>query len=462
MVFSSVIFIGVFLPVFLAIYFLSPNVKFKNFVLVVFSLIFYAWGEPVWITALLFSSLIDYVNGLIIGKYPNGRKAKAALLSSLILNLGLLGVFKYSGFIVTNINTVFNISLPVPGFNLPLGISFYTFQTLSYTIDVYRGEVKTQKSFMAFLSYVSMFPQLVAGPIVRYIDIEPRINERRITVDSFSAGISRFAVGLGKKVLLANSAGSIVRYLLDGDISRLSALSGWLGIIMFTFQIYFDFSGYSDMAIGMGKMIGFDFKENFNYPYVAKSIGEFWRRWHMSLSTFFRDYVYIPLGGNRKRYVRNIAVVWFLTGLWHGASWNFVLWGIYFGVLIVLEKFFIVKALKQLPSAFSHLYSLIFIVFGWVLFYFTDLAQMGLFVSKLFDFGNFYDYTFYSTLMSHIFLLPVLLIACTSLPSRFFGKLSDRYDAFKYLRIVFNAIIIIACVLLLLGQSYNPFLYFRF
>ena len=464
MVFSSIVFIGVFLPIFLIVYFFAPGTKLKNLVLVFFSLVFYAWGEPVWVLALLFSGSTDYVFGRIIGALPKGcRQAKLVLAVSIISNLGLLIVFKYSGFIAQNLNDVFGLSLAVPGFiTLPIGISFYTFQTMSYTVDVYRGTVKSQKSYIGFLSYVTMFPQLLAGPIVRYTDIEPGISGRRMSLEGFSQGITRFAIGLGKKVILANAAGSVVVFLLDGNLERLSMASAWLGIIFYTFQIYFDFSGYSDMAIGMGKMIGYNYKENFNYPYVSKSITEFWRRWHISLSSFFRDFLYIPLGGNQRMYVRNMFIVWFLTGFWHGASWNFILWGIYFGVIITLERFIIIRILEKVPSVFGHIYSLFLIVVGWMLFYFTDFGRLGQFLNAAFRPENLSDFTFTSTLTSHLFLLLILIIAATPAPTALAKRLKEQIGPAGYLEPVFSAAVLLVCILLLVNATFNPFLYFRF
>ena len=314
MVFSSLIFLCIFLPAVLVLYNISRNVTYKNIILVTASLFFYAWGEPVWVVLLLVSTLVDYINGRIIDKYYAGAGETIALAVSLTINLGLLFVFKYSGFLIDNINFICGINLPNPNPALPIGISFYTFQTLSYTIDMYRGRTKVQKSYLKYLTYVSMFPQLVAGPIVRYSSIADQLTERRQTAEDFAYGIKRFTAGLCKKVILANNAGTIATMLLG--TTRYTVASAWLGIAIFTFQIYFDFSGYSDMAIGLGRMLGFKFGENFRYPYIASSVTDFWRRWHISLSTFFRDYIYIPLGGNRYRHLRNILAVWFLTGLW--------------------------------------------------------------------------------------------------------------------------------------------------
>ena len=462
MIFSSLLFLCIFLPVVLGLYYASKNMVYKNLVLVISSLIFYAWGEPVWILALLFSAVIDYIHGRIIDKYFGKWQAKAALISSLVLNLGILMTFKYLGFFNSNINFIFKTNLPVNVFSLPLGISFYTFQTLSYTIDMYRGEIKVQRSLLKFMAYVSMFPQLVAGPIVRYIDIEKQIDNRTVTKEKFEQGIIRFAQGLFKKVILANSAGKVAAMLLDGKLSELSALGAWLGILMYTFQIYFDFSGYSDMAIGLGKFFGFDFLENFNYPYMSKNVTEFWRRWHISLSTFFRDYVYIPLGGNRHDQIRNIIVVWALTGFWHGASWNFILWGLYYGLLLIIEKKCFNGKLLKLPAPIGVLYSMLIVIFGWTLFYFTDMARLGEFLKAMFG-GNamLADGTALSILWSNIFIIAALAIASTDVIKIGFEKLEKT----KISTVAVPAAVVISmfiCFTMLVGQTYNPFLYFRF
>ncbi len=462
MIFSSLLFLCIFLPVVLVLYYASKNMVYKNVVLVISSLIFYAWGEPVWILALLFSAGIDYIHGLIIDKYFGKWQAKAALISSLVLNLGILMTFKYLGFFCENINAIFKTNLPTNVFSLPLGISFYTFQTLSYTIDMYRGEIKVQRSFLKFMAYVSMFPQLVAGPIVRYIDIEKQINDRTVTKEAFAQGIVRFAQGLFKKVIFANSAGKVATMLLDGNLSELSVLGAWLGIIMYTFQIYFDFSGYSDMAIGMGKFFGFDFLENFNYPYMSKSVTEFWRRWHISLSTFFRDYVYIPLGGNRHNQIRNIFVVWFLTGFWHGASWNFILWGVFYGLLLIIEKKCFNGKLLKLPTPVGVVYSMLVVIFGWALFYFTDMSRLGAFLhAAVGGNGMFADASALSILWSNIFLIAVLAVASTNIIKIGYQKLEKT----KAATVIVPAAVMISmfiCFTMLVGQTYNPFLYFRF
>lgn len=463
MVFSSIVFLSAFLPVFLLIFYLCPGLKLKNFVLLAFSLLFYAWGEPFWVLVLLFSVGVDYINGLIIGKHFGKPKAKIALVASLVINLGILAVFKYAGFFVGNINYLLGTSLPEPQFSLPLGISFYTFQSLSYVFDAYKGDVKAQKSYAKVLTYVTMFPQLVAGPIVRYKDIEDALADREITINGIGQGALRFSVGLGKKVLLANGAGSVVRLLLSENFNSLSVFGAWLGIIMFAFQIYFDFSGYSDMAIGLGQMIGFKYKENFNYPYMADSVTSFWRRWHISLSSFFRDYVYIPLGGNRRFQYRNIIAVWLLTGLWHGASWNFVLWGAYYGLFLILEKRFLGKLLQKLPKLLSHAYSLVIMLFGWMLFYFTDINQLVAFLKKIFGIGApLTDFVSRSAFSANIFLLIALAAASTDYPKRFADWLSGKLKWLNYAYPVISSALIFICFILLLGQTYNPFLYFRF
>ena len=442
------------------LYNLSHNVTYKNTVLVISSLIFYAWGEPRWVGLLIFSALVDYVNGRIIDKYYARAAAKAALISSLVINLGLLCLFKYSSFLTENINALLHVSIPAPKVTLPIGISFYTFQTLSYTIDMYRGKVRVQKSFLNFLTYVSMFPQLVAGPIVRYATIGGQLSDRRVTSDGFSYGVTRFTAGLCKKVILANNAGSVASMLLDS--TRLTVMSAWLGIIMYAFQIYFDFSGYSDMAIGMGKMLGFDFDENFRHPYISRSITEFWRRWHISLGSFFRDYVYIPLGGNRYRAAMNILIVWLLTGLWHGASWNFVLWGLFYALL--MEKFLFRGKMRNMPPPFCHIYTLFFVVLGWALFYFTDINALWLFLKSAFGAGGaLYDLTAVSALCTNLWLIILCAVASTPIPSIIYNHLCKRSGVFAS---VSQPILVMAglgiCFILLVGQTYNPFLYFRF
>lgn len=469
MVFSSLLFLTVFLPLNLVLYFISKNQTHRNWILIILSLLFYAWGEPVWISILLFSTFFDFLNGLIIEKYRGRWQSKAVLIASITVNLSLLGFFKYSGFVVQNLEAFLNIPISWHEYSLPIGISFYTFQTISYVIDVYRGEVSAQRSPFKLLLYVSLFHQLVAGPIVRYKDIAEQIENRNILPSGFSEGINRFVIGLAKKVILANTAGEIANLFLQGNLAEVSVCGAWFGTLMFALQIYFDFSGYSDMAIGLGKMFGFNYKENFNYPYIATSATEFWRRWHISLSSFFRDYVYIPLGGNRRLPFRNLLIVWFLTGLWHGASWNFILWGLYFGMLIILEKTFILRILGSLPRLLSHLYLIGAVLIGWVLFYYTDLSQAFIVLQIMFGLSSnsFMDLNVQLQISSNVYFIALALIATTpAFPSlaQKFPRTNGRFMLVfqEGLQPVINATIMITVVILLVGQSYNPFLYFRF
>ena len=375
MIFADLVFIYMFLPVNIGLYYICKNKTYRNLVLILFSLFFYSWGEPVWVCLLIFSSLVDFTCGLVIEKHRNRFMAKFAVFMSLLINLGLLGIFKYSGFFGENINLLFGSSLPVMKFALPVGISFYTFQTISYTVDVYRDKTEVQHSFLNFLMYVSLYFQLVAGPIVRYRDVAREIDSRQENFSDFSKGLTRFCIGLTKKVMIANVAGKLSETYLKAPEGSLTVLGAWFGAVLFTLQIYYDFSGYSDMAIGLGNMFGFHFLENFNYPYIAKTASEFWRRWHMSLGNFFKDYVYIPLGGNRHHQMLNLLVVWFLTGLWHGASWNFIVWGLFYCVFIMIEKLIGEKNLKKVPSFIMHIYLLVIVIVGWMLFYFEDLSE---------------------------------------------------------------------------------------
>ena len=467
MVFSSLIFLFIFFPLTLLLYFIARNIKTKNFILVVASLIFYSWGEPVWVILLIFSSILDYTVSHAIEKHWNQPITKFYLAVSVIINLGLLAVFKYSGFFISTVNSVFGLSLPEPAFSLPIGISFYTFQTMSYSIDVYRGNVKAQKSFMNFLMFVSLFPQLIAGPIVRYSDIEDQISKRTVTTEAFSAGMTRFMAGLGKKVLIANYAGSLATSLLK-DIDSAAVMSVWFGVLFYAFQIYFDFSGYSDMAIGLGKMFGFDYPENFKYPYISTSITEFWRRWHITLSSFFRDYVYIPLGGNRvgvPRQILNLLIVWGLTGLWHGASWNFVLWGLYYFFFLCLEKFILKKFFDKIPSPIRWLYSMSVVLVGWMIFYFDDFQTLITAFSVAFGHaGNaFTDPVSETLVINNVPFILIAAIASTPVLNvirRLVEKSSPLTESI--LRIVYNIVMLILCVASLVGSTYNPFLYFRF
>jgi len=463
MVFSSLTFLYYFLPLLLILYFATPSRTIKNWILIGFSLFFYGWGEPVWITLMIFSSIVDYTCGKIIHRNFTNHWKYAGLLLSLTVNLGLLGFFKYHSFIIENLNFLFSANLPYKEMALPIGISFYTFQTLSYTIDVFRGEAKVQHSFPKFLLFVSLFPQLVAGPIVRYVDIAEEIENRKESFTLFSQGVSRFCIGLAKKVVIANTAGQLSGLFLNGNFSSLTVSGAWIGILLYAFQIYFDFSGYSDMAIGLGKMFGFHFKENFNYPYISKSASEFWRRWHMSLGSFFRDYVYIPLGGNRHHHLRNILIVWFLTGLWHGASWNFILWGVYYGILIFIERKFLDKVFQKLPAIFSHLYLVVIVLVGWVLFYFTDMTQVINYLKIMFGFAGapFIDGFTWIQIKSNLFFFIFAGIVSTPLISNVVHKLTSNTKVIS-LRPVIDLVFLALSTALMVGQSYNPFLYFRF
>lgn len=470
MVFSSINFLFIFFPLVLLVYFISPR-KIRNLILFIFSLVFYAWGEPVYVTLMLFSTVVDYVHGYWVDKYRGTGKAKAALLSSVIINLTLLFVFKYSDFIVSNINAIFGTAILQPNLPLPIGISFYTFQTMSYTIDVYRGDAKMQKNIISFGAYVALFPQLIAGPIVRFSTVAEQLDERRETPDLFAEGIRRFITGLGKKVLLANNIGMVWTQISALDLGQMSVLGAWLGIVAFAFQIYFDFSGYSDMAIGLGKMFGFTFLENFEYPYISKSITEFWRRWHISLGTWFREYVYIPLGGNRKglgRQLVNIAIVWLLTGIWHGASWNFLAWGAYYCVFLILEKVFLLKYLDKAPSFISHLYTLLVVLFGWVIFAFDDFSMGLRYLGWMFGGEGvpFLNNQSTFTLLANLIMLMILVLGATPLPGKLarwvMGKLENRQAASAVVETVAMLAMFLICVAYLVDSTYNPFLYFRF
>lgn len=460
MVFSGLTFLCVFLPAVLLLYNLSRNITYRNIVITISSLIFYAWGEPSFLLLLIGASLLNFVLAIIMDRYYGLWQSKLILVLTVIIDIAMIGVFKYSAFLVESTNAIFRTAFPVPQIGLPLGISFYTFQILSYIVDVYRNETQVQKSYLKFLTYVSMFPQLIAGPIVRYSEIEKNINKRVVRSVDFADGAKLFVLGLSKKVILANYSGS-AKDLLLSSTTHATVGSAWLGIIFYTFQLYFDFSGYSDMAIGMGRMLGFRFPKNFNYPYISRSITEFWRRWHMTLSGFFRDYVYIPLGGNRRMQTRNILVVWMLTGLWHGASWNFVLWGVYYGVLLILEKYFF-KWWSKLP-VISNLTTMFFVIIGWGIFNFTDFAELQTFMGHLFGQDcQLYDITTVSTLCANAWLLLACVLVSTPLPMLIY----DYITSIKYVGFIIEAVVMTAlftaCIILLTGATSNPFLYFRF
>lgn len=471
MVFSSLNFMYLFLPVCLLLYFILRGIKARNYLLLVMSLLFYAWGEPKWIVLMIVTTLVDYGAGLLVDKYREQKQAKWALAGSVVITLSFLAVFKYLGFFNQNLNSLFGAELPTQIFNLPIGISFYTFQAITYVVDVYRGKARVQRSYANLLLYVSLFPQLIAGPIVRYTDIAEQLESRETTVEGFARGITRFVTGLGKKVLLANIAGQIATSLIGGDLSKASVLGAWLGIFAYTFQIYFDFSGYSDMAIGLGHMFGFTYVENFNYPYISKSITEFWRRWHISLSTFFRDYVYIPLGGNRRHQLRNMFVVWALTGLWHGASWNFVLWGLYYFVFLAIEKLFLGKYLEKLPAVVGHVYALFIVVVGWVFFYFDDVSRLGQMLKLMFGFSGQAGVMPTDTILlkNHLVFFMVAIVACIpvsklvkALLIRFSRRGTVQEVVAGAVGIVYDVALLFFSTAALVGASYNPFLYFRF
>jgi len=475
MVFASLIFLFLFLPLNLLLYYSTKNATWRNWVLIVFSLFFYGWGEPIWISLMILSSMVDWGNALFIQKHRGTKWAKVGVVITLIFNLGLLATFKYDVFIVDTVNSVLGTSFTAPGYALPIGISFYTFHTISYVVDVYRGDIKAQKSFPNFLMYVSLYSSLVAGPIIRYAHVETEIYGRKENLKDFSLGLSRFCIGLFKKVIIANVAAELVKkYMGDNsdpltltELSSLSSFEAWVGLTMFALQIYFDFSGYSDMAIGLGRMFGFHFRENFNYPYISKSISEFWRRWHISLGSIFRDYVYIPLGGNKKRVYFNLFVVWFLTGLWHGPSWNFIFWGLYFFVFIALEKAFLQKVLDKLPAFVAHFYALAVIIPGWVIFYFTDTTMLIAYVEKLFTFsaGPEGNMDVINTLTTHLFWLIMAITLCMPVYHRVIAwveKKAGRITLYDTVTVGFNVALLFVCIAQLVGKSYNPFIYFRF
>jgi alginate O-acetyltransferase complex protein AlgI len=464
-VFSSLLFLFLYLPAVLAVYYLTPR-RWRNALLFVVNLIFYGWGEPVYVSLMIFSTVVDYTCGRFIDKYrhKDDKKARAFLVASMVINLSLLGFFKYAGFITDTLNFLPFLNIPSFKVALPIGISFYTFQTMSYSIDVYRGDAPVQKNIISFGTYVSLFPQLIAGPIVRYKDVAYQLDHRRETLDEVTKGVCIFCIGLGKKVLIANQMGALWDAIrATGEVN--GWLGSWIGIIAYSFQIYFDFSGYSDMACGLGNMLGFEFLKNFNYPYISKSITEFWRRWHISLGTWFREYVYIPLGGNRKgfgRQILNLFIVWFLTGLWHGASFNFIFWGLYFGTLLVIEKLVLKKWLDKAPAAVQHIYSLFFIVLGWVIFFFTDLGEMGAFFGSLFSFGGtVIGPSAGALVLSYLPMLIVAALASTPLGAWLYGKVKE--SAFNpALKTAYCTVVLAISTALLVSQSYNPFLYFRF
>jgi alginate O-acetyltransferase complex protein AlgI len=464
MVFSSLTFLYVFMPLCVILYYMSRNNLWRNLTLTVFSYIFYAWGEPMWVVLLLFSSLFDYFNGLFIERWRGTVKAKFVVGLSVVGNLGLLLAFKYGGFIWENINFIIPLPFPKPENTLPIGISFYTFQTISYSIDVYRNEVKAQKSLVNFLMFVSMFPQLVAGPIVRYRTIEVDLESRKLDWELIWSGVNRFCFGLFKKVVIANSIGALVQKYLEAQFLDLSSAEAWFGIVLFSIQLYFDFSGYSDMAIGLARMFGFRLDENFRHPYAAISVADFYRRWHISLGKFFRDYVYIPLGGNRRMQDRNIMVVWTLTGLWHGASWNFVLWGFYFGCFMLLEKY-MRRVLDVTPRFIKHSYTLFLIVFSRAIFYFVDFEKLKQFLVMLFASPNPIGPGFYTDITAHVFLFAAAILLCIPWdeifsPEHRIARFFTRF--YRTFSLPVSLILLVLSTVLLVDATYNPFIYFRF
>lgn len=465
MVFSEPVFMFIFLPVTLLIYYSVPF-RFKNAVLFLSGLLFYSWGEPVYVLIMILSTFIDYLAGRVMDKFDSNQKLrKAALFVSVVMNLSLLGIFKYSGFFIDSINSAFGLSLYNPNLPLPIGISFFTFQSMSYTIDLYRKNITVQKSLVKFAAFVTMFPQIVAGPIVLYNDVARELEERKIDLDALSNGISIFICGLCKKVLIANSVGELWSTVKEADYATLPAATAWLGIIAFTLQIYFDFSGYSDMAIGLGKMLGFNFPKNFDYPYNSKSVSEFWRRWHMTLGGWFKSYVYFPLGGSKNgkgKTIRNLLIVWFLTGMWHGASWNFIIWGIYYGIILILEKFVFASVIQKLPSAVTRIYTLFAVVIGWVIFEITSPAAEFGYIKAMFGFSGAFSDTFtINILHNYSIILIIAAITATGLPLKLWKKISSgkKLDG---ICIAGEAAGMAACIAYLVDATYNPFLYFNF
>ena len=459
MVFSSIPFLFFFLPIVLICYYLVPF-KLKNYVLLVFSLIFYAWGEPVYIILMIFSCLLNYFYALYHDKVKN---KKLLFILCIVANLLILGFFKYADFLIDIINSIFRLNINPLKLALPIGISFFTFQTMSYSIDVYRSSVVPERNFFYFTTYVSMFPQLIAGPIVRYETISKELYKRDINFNNFSDGLLRFMQGLFKKVLIANNIGYLWTTL--SSMESLSIASAWLGIIAYTFQIYFDFSAYSDMAIGMGKMLGFNYLENFNYPYISKSVTEFWRRWNISLSSWFKDYVYIPLGGSkcsRIKHIRNILIVWCLTGIWHGASYNFMLWGLYYGIILIIEKFFLKDFLSKLPNTLKHIYTMLVVIIGWLIFASTDLSMFSVYFSNMFNIFKypFIDETFIFYFKSYFIIIVISTLLSMPIYQNIKKKLNSR--GWMIISLILYLVFFFITVSYLVSDSYNPFLYFRF
>ena len=463
MVFASITFLYYFLPIFLIVYFIVPK-KYKNIVLLIFSFIFYFYGEPKYILLMLLEVLFAYFMTLSLEK----NKSNSLLTVMISFHLILLCIFKYFNFIIDNVNTIFSSNITLLNIVLPIGISFYTFQIISYEVDVYKGKIKASKNLLEFMTYVFLFPQLIAGPIVRYENINKELKSRKVTFEDFGNGVNRFIIGLFKKVVIANNIGELCNTLVGSD--EVSVLLYWILGISYMLQIYFDFSGYSDIAIGIGKMIGFKFPENFNYPYIADSVTNFWRRWHMTLSSWFRDYVYIPLGGNRVstlKHIRNIFIVWILTGLWHGASWNFIIWGLYFGIILIIEKYFLNKVLEKLPKVIRIIYTLFIVMISFIIFSSDNLSSAFTIIKGLFSFNSLSLYNSFILyyIRSYLVILIIGIILSTSLIKNVIFKLRNK----KFLNNIINIIEVIVIFIILLivtsmliDSSYNPFLYFRF
>ncbi|NLZ46954.1 MAG: MBOAT family protein [Clostridiales bacterium] len=466
MVFSSLTFLYFFLPITLLVYYVSPK-KVKNFILLVSSLAFYAWGEPIYILAMIFSASVDYVAGRIMDINDDNQKARnICLVFSVCMNIGLLAIFKYSSFFVENINSIFDTRIANPNLPLPIGISFYTFQSMSYIIDLYRRKVKVQKNLIDFMAYVTMFPQIIAGPIVTYNKLEEKLKNRKVTLDYLSDGVAQFVKGLGKKVLLANNIGMMWEQVKSLNYSNMSAATAWLGIIAFAFQIYFEFSGFSDMALGLGKMLGFDFPKNFNLPYTATSITNFWKSWNITLGAWFRKYLYIPLGGKHKgtlKTIRNILITWIVIGFWYGAGWNFAIWGLYFGVLIILEKFVCGKYLEKLPKIINKLYTFLLVLFGWVIFNSNSIFEFKKYIGAMFGFnGLLYDRTTVFLIVNYAFIFTICVICSGTVVSKISNKLDELKIDFRSISApIFQLGIMLLSTAYLVNQSYNPFLIFK-
>lgn len=468
MVFSSITFLFYFLPVMMILYALAPH-KLKNLVMILASFVFYAWGEVRFVPVMLALSVIDFVFAKLMEKNRNhDKKRKLYMLIPVLCNLGVLIYFKYTNFIMGNLFGLFGLESPFVQVVLPIGVSFNSFQSISYAIDVYRGTTKCEKKYYNYLAYTTLFPQIIAGPIVRYVTVEDDLDDHMLTVDSFSVGMRRFILGLGKKVLIANNVGLLWSQISEGAAGAPSVLLYWIGILAYTFQIYFDFSGYSDMAIGLARVFGLSFDENFNYPYIARSITEFWRRWHITLGAWFRDYVYIPLGGNRgsvRKHLRNLLIVWALTGLWHGASWNFMLWGIYFSLILMVEKYYLLKKLEKLPSFVRHLYTMLLVMVSWVLFYFEDLSKVLEYLKGMFGFGAVPLYNQQALYYLVSYGLIFILAGYFSIPhgkKMLEKKESEPKAPWTVFATALYGFLFLASVAYLVDSTYNPFLYFRF